>query len=162
LRTVVEKVTGEKLEKLEFEALRGLAGIKEAEYELKGKKVKIAVVSGLKNAGKLLESIKAGEAHYDAIEIMGCPGGCVNGGGQPIQPTSVRSFNDLRALRGAALHKGEIDTRPIRKAHESPLMKELYDNFLGEPGGHKAHELLHTTYQEKTKYPGLMSEKKTD
>ena len=159
LRTVVEKVTGKELEKLDFTELRGTQGVKEAEYDLNGKKVKVAVVSGLKNAGKLLERVKAGEAEYDAIEVMACSGGCVTGGGQPIQTGFTMNFNDLRALRGAALYKGEIDTRPLRKSHESPIVQELYKDVIGEPGGDNAHKWLHTYYEKRPKYPGLKSEK---
>ena len=159
LRTVVEKVTGKTLEKVDFTELRGVQGIKEAEYDLNGKKVKVAVVSGLKNAGKLLESVKAGEAHYDAIEVMACSGGCVTGGGQPIQNGFTMSFNDIRAIRGSALYQGEVDTRPLRKAHESPIVQELYKDVIGEPGGDNAHKWLHTHYEKRPKYPGLKSEK---
>ncbi|MCL2368500.1 MAG: NADH-dependent [FeFe] hydrogenase, group A6 [Oscillospiraceae bacterium] len=160
LRTVVEKVTGKALDQVDFKEVRGVAGLKEAEYDLNGKKVKVAVVSGLKNAGALLTRIKNGEANYDVIEVMACPGGCVNGGGQPIQTGFTRTFNDLRAIRGAAIYQGEVADRPIRKAHENPLIKEIYETFLGEPGGHKAHEWLHTKYQEQSKYPGLETERK--
>ena len=159
LRTVVEKVTGETLEKLDFTELRGAHGIKEAEYDLNGKKVKVAVVSGLRNTGKLLERIKAGEVKYDAIEIMACPGGCVGGGGQPIQSGFTMSFNDIRAIRGSALYQGEADTRPLRKSHENPVVQELYRDVIGEPGGDNAHKWLHTHYQKRPKYPGLKSEK---
>ncbi len=145
LRTAVETLTGEELAALDFEAVRGVEGIKEASYEVAGLNVKVAVVSGLGNAKKLLEKVKNGEAEYHFIEIMGCPGGCVNGGGQPQQPASVRNFTDIRAKRAEVLYN--IDkANPIRKSHENPAIKELYAEFLGEPGSHKAHELLHTTY----------------
>ena len=159
LRTVVEKVTGKTLERLEFTELRGEEGIKEAEYDLAGKKVKVAVVSGLKNAGKLLESIKAGEAEYDAIEVMACPGGCVNGGGQPILTGYDMSFTDVKALRGSALHKGAAETRPVQKSHENPVVQALYKDVIGEPGGDNAHKWLHTYYAQRPKYPGLESGK---
>ena len=145
LRTAVETLTGEELAALDFEAVRGVEGIKEASYEVAGLNVKVAVVSGLGNAKKLLEKVKNGEAEYHFIEIMGCPGGCVNGGGQPQQPASVRNFTDIRAKRAEVLYN--IDkANPIRMSHENPAIKELYAEFLGEPGSHKAHELLHTTY----------------
>ena len=102
LRTAVEKLTGEELQKLEFTEVRGTAGIKEASYNVGGMDVKVAVASGIKNARKLLESVRDGKADYQFIEIMACPGGCVNGGGQPIQPSSVRSFTDIKALRAKA------------------------------------------------------------
>lgn len=155
LRTVVEKVTGKPPQNLEFTELRGTQGIKEAEYDLNGKKVKVAVVSGLSNAGKLLERIKSGEAKYDAVEVMACPGGCVTGGGQPIQNAFTINFNDIKAIRGDTLHQGAADTRPLRKSHENPLVQELYKGVIGEPGGDIAHKWLHTKYEKRSKYPGL-------
>jgi len=159
LRTVVEKVTGTTLENVEFNELRGTKGIKEAEYDLNGKKVKVAVVSGLANAKKLLDSIKAGEAQYHAVEVMGCPGGCVNGGGQPIVDGFTMNFNDVKAIRGNALHQGAVDTRPLRKSHENPVIQELYRDIIGEPGGENAHAWLHTSYKKMPKYPGVEAEK---
>ena len=159
LRTVIEKLTGEVQEKIVYEEVRGVAGLKEVSFDLAGRTVKVALAAGLKNAGHLLEKIKSGEAQYDALEIMGCPGGCATGGGQPIQTGFVQNFNDLRAIRGAALHQGGSDTRAVHKSHESPIVQEVYSSFIGEPGGHKAHEWLHTSYQERSKYPGLESEK---
>ena len=158
LRTVVEKVTGKTLEKVDFTELRGTEGIKEAEYELNDTKVKVAVVSGLSNAKKLLESVKVGKADYHAIEIMACPGGCINGGGQPILSGFEMNFNDVSAIRGNALHKGAATTRPLHKAHENPVLQELYWDVIGEPGGDNAHAWLHTSYKKSPKYPGLESE----
>ncbi|MDD7719271.1 MAG: NADH-dependent [FeFe] hydrogenase, group A6 [Eubacteriaceae bacterium] len=149
LRTAVEKLTGEELPLLDFTDVRGVQGIKEATYNVAGMDVKVAVASGLGNAKKLLTMVKNGEADYHFIEIMGCPGGCVNGGGQPQQPGSVRNFVDLRAKRAEVLYN--IDkNNPIRKSHENPAIIELYDTYLGEPGSHRAHELLHTTYVKRT------------
>lgn len=149
LRTAVEKVTGEELKSLDFTDVRGVEGIKEATYSLPGIDVKVAVCSGLANAKKLLDMVKSGEAEYHFIEVMGCPGGCVNGGGQPQQPGSVRNFVDLRAKRAEVLYN--IDAKnPIRKSHENPAIIELYDTYLGNPGSHRAHELLHTTYVKRT------------
>jgi len=145
LRTAVETITGETLQDLDFTDVRGTEGIKEAAYNVGGLEVKVAVTSGLGNARKLLERIKNGEADYHMIEVMACPGGCVNGGGQPLQPASVRNFNDLRTLRAAALYREDQDL-PLRKSHESPVIKTLYDEFFGKPGSHKAHEILHTKY----------------
>jgi len=159
MRTVTEKVTGKALDKVEFNELRGTCGIKEAEYDLNGKKVKVAVVSGIANAKKLLASIKSGEAKYDAVEFMGCQGGCVNGGGQPIVSGFNMNFNDVKAIRGEALHKGAVDTRPLCKSHENPVVQELYKDVIGEPGGKNAHAWLHTTYEKKAKYPCLKSGK---
>ncbi len=148
LRTAVETLTGETLDNVDFEAVRGVEGIKEASFDVAGMNVKVAVASGLKNANELLTKVKNGEAEYHFIEIMGCPGGCVNGGGQPQQPASVRNFTDLRALRAKALYASDA-ANPIRKSHENPDIKKLYDEYLGEPGSHKAHELLHTTYVKR-------------
>ncbi len=151
LRTVSEVVMGKSLENVDYTEVRGTKGIKEAEYDLAGTKVKVAVASGTANAAELLNKIKSGEADYQFVEIMACPGGCVNGGGQPHQPGNVRNFKDLRALRAGALY-GEDEAMTLRKSHENPVVKELYDTYLGEPGSHKAHEILHTTYVERSKY----------
>lgn len=149
LRTAVEELTGEELPNVDFTDVRGTAGIKEASYDVAGTTVKVAVASGLGNARELLNKVKNGEADYQFIEIMGCPGGCVNGGGQPQQPASVRNFTDIRALRAKVLYDLD-ESRPLRKSHENPVIKELYANYLGEPGSHKAHDLLHTTYVKRT------------
>lgn len=151
LRTVYEVVTGKPCDPVEFHEVRGTEAIKEAEYDLAGTKVRVAVTSGLSNAAKLLDRVKSGEANYDFIEVMACPGGCVNGGGQPHQPGEVRNFTDLRADRAKALYS-EDAAMTLRKSHENPIMKDLYDNYLGEPGGHKAHELLHTSYTRRNVY----------
>ncbi len=145
LRTAVEKLSGKPLENLEFIAVRGMNGIKEASVEVDGTTIRVAAVSGLANANALLTRVKAGEADYQFIEVMACPGGCVNGGGQPHQPAAVRALNDVPALRAAALYKND-ENSGIRKSHENPAIKELYTEFLGEPGGERAHELLHTSY----------------
>ena len=151
LRTVVEKVTGQEMGNLEYAEVRGTEGIKEATYELPGKTVRVCVASGLANAKKVLDGMKSGELHYDFIEFMACPGGCVNGGGQPLHSADVRSFTDLRTLRARALYKQDQSMK-FRKSHESPVVKELYETYLGEPGSHKAHELLHCTYVPQKRY----------
>lgn len=151
LRTAVEKLSGEELKSLDFTEVRGTDGIKEASYTVNGMEVKVCVVSGLANANTIMEKVKNGTADYHFIEIMGCPGGCVNGGGQPIQHAVVRNFVDLRARRAAALYEADKDM-PLRKSHESEAVKRLYDEFLGEPGSHKAHEVLHTSYVARSKY----------
>ena len=151
LRTAYETLTGEELEKLEFEDVRGTEGIKEATYTIAGNEIKVAVVSGTANAGKLLDMIKAGEKTYDFIEVMACPGGCVNGGGQPIQPASVINNYDVRALRAAGLYADDKNL-PIRKSHLNPDVKAVYAEFFGEPNSHKAHEILHTGYTARKKY----------
>lgn len=149
LRTAVETLTGEELEKVEFTEVRGTKDIKEATYHVAGMDVKVAVASGLKNAKELLTKVKNGDADYHFIEIMGCPGGCVNGGGMPQVPASVRNFTDVRALRANVLY--DLDSNmPIRKSHENPAVKELYDTYFGKPGSHKAHEILHTSYVKRS------------
>ena len=132
LRTVADVLTGEDLKDVDYKEVRGTEDIKEATYNIAGKEVKVAVTSGLKNAAKLLDQIRAGESPYQFIEVMCCPGGCVNGGGQPIQPGHVRNFTDLKALRAKALE-----------------IKAIYDEYLEKPGSHLAHELLHTSYVER-------------
>lgn len=151
LRTAVEKLSGEELKSLDFTEVRGAEGIKEASYTVNGMEVKVCVVSGLANANTIMEKVKNGTADYHFIEIMGCPGGCVNGGGQPIQHAVVHNFVDLKARRAAALYEADKDM-PLRKSHESEAVKRLYDEFLGEPGSHKAHEVLHTSYVARPKY----------
>ena len=151
LRTAVEKLSGEELKSLDFTEVRGTDGIKEASYTVNGMEIKVCVVSGLANANTIMEKVKNGTADYHFIEIMGCPGGCVNGGGQPIQHAIVRNFVDLRARRAAALYEADKDM-PLRKSHESEAVKRIYAEFLGEPGSHKAHEVLHTSYVARPKY----------
>ncbi|MEG1457790.1 MAG: NADH-dependent [FeFe] hydrogenase, group A6 [Acetivibrio sp.] len=150
LRTAVWKLTGEPVDSpLEFKEVRGVEGIKEATYHVGDMDVKLAVASGLGNAKTLLEKVNAGEADYHFIEIMGCPGGCVNGGGQPQVPARIRNFTDIRALRAKVLYDLD-ESRELRKSHDNPAIKELYDNYLGEPGSHKAHELLHTSFVKRS------------
>ncbi|MCR4778387.1 MAG: [FeFe] hydrogenase, group A [Lachnospiraceae bacterium] len=151
LRTAYYFVTGDNAGPVDFEAVRGVEGIKEATVDIKGTKVRVAVASGLANAKKLLKSVQSGEAQYDFIEIMGCPGGCVNGGGQPQVPASVRNFTDIRAERAKALYNND-KAKTLRKSHDNPSIKKLYDEFLEKPGSHKAHELLHTTYVKRGLY----------
>lgn len=151
LRTAVEKLSGEELKSLDFTEVRGTEGIKEASYTVNGMEIKVCVVSGLANANTIMEKVKNGTADYHFIEIMGCPGGCVNGGGQPIQHAVVRNFVDLRARRAVALYEADKEM-PLRKSHESEAVKRLYAEFLGEPGSHKAHEVLHTSYVARPKY----------
>lgn len=148
LRTAVETLTGEELKNVEFQEVRGTEGIKEATYNVAGMDVKVAVASGLGNARKLLDKVKSGEADYHFIEIMGCPGGCVNGGGQPQVRGSVRNFTDVRAIRAKALYDNDA-AKTIRKSHENPAIQQLYKEFFGEPGSHKAHEILHTSYVKR-------------
>lgn len=149
LRTAVETLTGETLEHLEFEEVRGTKGIKEATYHVAGMDVNVAVVSGLGNAREVLNKVKSGEANYHFIEIMGCPGGCVNGGGQPQVSGEVRNTVDVQAIRASVLYKNDA-SKPVRKSHENASIKKLYAEYFGEPGSHKAHEILHTSYVKRT------------
>ncbi len=149
LRTVADILTKQDLKDIEYHAVRGLEGIKEATVNVAGMDVNVAVVHGTANAGKLLDAIKAGEKTYHFIEIMGCPGGCVTGGGQPIVDARTRYFVDPKAARAAATYD-EDEAMVIRKSHENPSIKKLYEEFLGEPCGHKSHELLHTHYVDRS------------
>lgn len=149
LRTAVETLTGESLPNPEFVDVRGTEGIKEATYNVAGMDVKVAVASGLGNARKLLERVKSGEADYHFIEIMGCPGGCVNGGGQPQVSGAVRNTVDVQGIRAKVLYDNDA-AKTIRKSHENPSIKKVYEEYFGEPGSHKAHEVLHTTYVKRS------------
>lgn len=149
LRTVYEVLEGKPMANLEFDAIRGTEGIKEAEVEVAGMKVRLAVAHGLGNARKLLDSIRSGEKEYHFIEIMGCPGGCVTGGGQPIVSARVQAQVDVKKERAKALYD-EDRASTLRKSHENPVIKELYEKYLGEPCGHKSHELLHTHYFDRS------------
>ncbi len=140
-RTAYEWVTGEELENLDFTALRGLKGIKEATVPIGDINLRIAVASGLGNARKLLDSIRSGEAKYDVIEIMACPGGCIDGAGQPY----AHGDTEIIQKRMNAVYSGDVK-KAIRKSHKNPQVIKLYEEYLGEPYGEKAHELLHTTY----------------
>ena len=152
LRYLVELLEGKTLDKVEFEAVRGLEGVKEATLEVAGMTIKAAVAHGTGNARRLLEKMKNGEASYHFVEIMACPGGCVTGGGQPIQPSQVRSWTDLRAERAKAIYK-EDESLPVRKSQDNPFIKTLYSEYLEKPGSHRAHELLHTHYVPREVYP---------
>ena len=151
LRTVYEIVAGKEAPSLDFKEVRGTEGIKEATYDINGIKVKVAVASGLANARKIMEKVRAGEADYHFIEIMSCPGGCVNGGGQPIKSAYVRNNEDIKAKRAKAIY--DTDKKmAMRKSHENPAVKELYDTYLGEPNSHRAHDILHTKYVPRNNY----------
>ena len=145
LRTAAEVIEGKPLKKLEFNEVRGIEGVKTATYKLGDITLNVAVASGTANAKKVLEAVKAGELDVQFIEIMACPGGCVNGGGQPIQPAVVRMTTDLRSVRAAVLYNDDA-TSELRKSHENLAVKKLYDEYFGEPNSHKAHEILHTHY----------------
>ena len=157
LRTAAYKLTGKELENVEIKEVRGLEGIKEASFNLGGTEVKVAVAHGMKNAKVLLDEIREGKSPYQFIEIMGCPGGCVAGGGQPyVKPCFLPNEEDnildtYRDKRANALYS-EDEGRPIRVSHKNPQIIDLYKDFLGEPNSHKAHELLHTTYSAKERF----------
>ena len=150
LRTAVEWITDTKLGKdlLEFQDVRGVEGVKEASYKVGDLEVSVAVASGLANARKVLEMVKSGEKNYTFIEIMACPGGCVNGGGQPQVPSGIKNFIDVREVRAKGLYDLDAD-RPLRRSHENPSIVKLYDEYLESYGSHKAHHLLHTSYVER-------------
>ena len=151
LRTAYELITGEELKELNFEEVRGAKGIKKAVVKIGDAEVRVAVAHGLGNARKVSEEIKAGTADYDFLEVMACPGGCIMGGGQPIKSAKIRAEIDVRAKRAEALYS--IDEKTvIRKSHENPVLKEIYKEYIGNPGEHRAHELLHTDYEVKKKY----------
>lgn len=149
LRTVKELLEGKELGDVNFTAVRGTQPIKEATVNVAGMDVNVAVCSGMSAAHALLEMVKSGQKNYHFIEIMGCPGGCVNGGGQPIVPASVRNFTDVKAIRAGALYTEDANKK-LRKSHENQMVKALYDEYLEKPGSHKAHEILHTSYVDRS------------
>ena len=151
LRTAYEVVTGKTLENVEFAQVRGVEGVKEASIQIGDVTLNVAVAHGTANAAKLLDSVRSGEKTYHFIEVMGCPGGCVNGGGQPIVSAQKRMECDPRVVRAAALYNEDAG-KAIRKSHENPMVKKLYEEYLGQPNSHKAHKLLHTTYTARPKY----------
>ncbi len=150
LRTAAVKLGG-KGAPLEFKEVRGTQGVKEAEYTVGGKTLKVAVASGLDNARKIIADIKSGKKDYAFVEIMACPGGCINGGGQPYVHDEIRNSIDLKAVRAQALYDYDKD-KTLRLSHENPAVEILYKEYFGEPNSHKAHELLHTTYVKREKY----------
>lgn len=149
LRTAANLLDGTN-EKVEFMDVRGAAGIKEATYRIGGMDVDVCVASGIGNARKVIDMIKKGEKKYLFVEIMACPGGCVNGGGQPVQSDSVRNYTELKTKRANVLYTADIEGE-LRKSHENPVIKMLYDEYFENPGKAKAHSLLHTTYQSRKK-----------
>ena len=148
LRTAAEVIEGKPLESLDFTEVRGIEGVKTASYKLGDITLNVAVASGTANAKKVLDAVKAGELDVQFIEIMACPGGCVNGGGQPIQPAVVRMTTDLKSVRAAVLYNDDKNA-DLRKSHENSAVKKLYDEYFGEPNSHKAHEVLHTHYVKR-------------
>ena len=151
LRTVREVLEGKSYKMIDFEEVRGLKGIKEATYKIAGIEVKVAVASSLANAKVLCDMIKEGKCPYHFIEIMSCPGGCVNGGGQPIKTAYVRNNFDYKAARIKGMYDSDKSMK-LRKSHDNPVIKELYDTYLGKPNSHKAHEILHTEYEKRSRF----------
>ena len=153
LRTANDWLTGKDNDAVVFEAVRGTGAIKEATYHIAGMDVKVAVASGAKAAKEVMDKIASGEADWTFVEIMGCPGGCVNGGGQPIQPQYVRDTVDLKAVRAKALYDAD-EAAVLRKSHLSPAVQALYGEgkFFESYGCHKAHKYLHTSYVARKKY----------
>ena len=151
IRTVADILDNTSHSEVEYEAVRGLEGIKIASVEAGGKTIRAAVAHGLGNARELLNKVKSGEVEVDFIEIMGCPGGCVNGGGQPIVCAKDRMDKDIRAERAKALYS-EDKNLPLRKSHDNPFIKKIYEEYFEEPGSHKAHDLLHTHYIARGKH----------
>ncbi len=145
LRTAADWLEGKSVENVEYKALRGIEGVKEAEVTVGGLNLKVAIANSTGAAKKLIKKIQAGEATYHFVEVMACPGGCVNGGGQPIVDASTRMDVDPRVARAAGLY-AEDEAKAIRKSHENPDIIKVYEEYLGKPGSHKAHDLLHTTY----------------
>ena len=151
LRTVVEQLTGDEMAPLEFREVRGMEGVKEASYELPGRTVRVCVASGLHNVKLVLDGIRDGSMQYDFVEFMACPGGCINGGGQPIQHADVRNFTDIKGLRAAALYRQDEDME-YRRSHMNPVVQTVYHTYLGEPGSPLAHALLHCSYIKQKRY----------
>lgn len=150
LRTAAVMLDGS-CKKVDFTEVRGTEDIKEATYTIAGTEVRVAVTSGLGNAKKLIEMVKSGEKNYHMIEVMACPGGCINGGGQPVQSDSVRNYTDLKTLRAKALYDADKKMK-LRKSHESPVIKMIYDEFFDAPGKPRAHKLLHTHYVNRGRF----------
>ena len=157
LRTAYFVLTGKEHEAIKFEQVRGMEGLKEAALNINGSEIKVAIASGMKNAKVLLDQIKEGTSPYTFIEIMGCPGGCINGGGQPFVKPVFLPNEDLNILdtykqkRAEALYK-EDERQALRQSHNNTQIQQLYKEFLGEPNSHKAHELLHTHYHAREKF----------
>ncbi|MBR2338449.1 MAG: [Clostridia bacterium] len=152
LRTANDWLTGKDNKDVEFHEVRGMDGLKEATYNIAGMEIRVAVASGIASANYIMDTIKSGNAPWHFVEIMCCPGGCINGGGQPIQPAAVRNFTDLKALRAKALYDQDA-AMTLRKSHDSPVVKKLYEEFFDDGiGGHKAHHCLHTTYVARKKF----------
>lgn len=158
LRTAYHELTGKEYETVEFTAVRGMQGLKEATLNIAGSEIKVAVASGMRNAKVLMDEIRSGKSPYTFIEIMGCPGGCVNGGGQPyVKPCFLPNednniLDTYKEKRAQALYS-EDERQKVRQSHNNKQVQKLYSDFLGKPNSHKAHELLHTTYVSRERFP---------
>lgn len=158
LRTAYHELTGKEYEAVEFTAVRGMQGLKEATLNIAGLEIKVAVASGMRNAKVLMDEIRSGKSPYTFIEIMGCPGGCVNGGGQPyVKPCFLPNednniLDTYKEKRAQALYS-EDERQKVRQSHNNKQVQKLYSDFLGKPNSHKAHELLHTTYVARERFP---------
>ncbi len=151
LRTAEDILTGQELPKIDFKQVRGNQGIKRATITIAGKPINVVAASGLANAKTILEEIKEGKANYQFVEIMACPGGCIMGGGQPIKHSKIRAEVDVQKLRADSLYT--IDEKStIRKSHENPVLRKIYEEYLEKPGGYRAEKLLHTKYTKREKY----------
>ena len=153
LRTAAYRLQGgnASFAKLEFTEVRGQNGVKEATYQLGDTTINVAVVNGIKNAQAICDQITNGGSKYHFVEVMTCPGGCVNGGGQPIHSAKTLNTTDIKTLRAKAIYKSDKKAA-LRKCHENPIVKTLYKEYFGEPNSHKAHEVLHTKYTKRTKF----------
>ena len=148
LRTVADILTGQDLKEIEYKKVRGTKDIKEATLTIAGKTVNVCVVSGLANAKKVLDDVRAGKKNYHFIEIMCCPGGCVNGGGMPYVDYNEISREEVCKLRAKALYKNDAN-KPLRKSHQNPSIIKIYKEFFEKPNSHKAHEILHRSYKQR-------------
>lgn len=158
LRTAYHELTGKEYEAVEFAAVRGMQGLKEATLNIAGSEIKVAVASGMRNAKVLMDEIRSGKSPYTFIEIMGCPGGCVNGGGQPyvkpyFLPNEDNNILDTYKEKRAQALYSEDERQKVRQSHNNKQVQKLYSDFLGKPNSHKAHELLHTTYVSRERFP---------
>ncbi len=151
LRTVVEILTGKSLDKLDFTEVRGTKGIKEASFDINGTTINVCAASGLGNARKIMNDVKDGKSKYHFVEIMSCPGGCVNGGGQPIKTAYERNNQDVKEVRASVIYNTDKNMT-LRQSHKNEAVQVLYDEFFGEPNSHLAHEVLHTSYEPRPKF----------
>ena len=149
LRTAADWISGGSIDKVDFDEVRGMEGVKEATYHIGELTINVAAVSGLANVRKVMDRVLSGEADYQFIEVMCCPGGCINGGGQPVQPASVRNFVDLKSKRAEVLYHTD-GNKSLRKSHENPSLNKIYEEFFGGYGSEKAHRILHTTYEDRS------------